>query len=801
MKPPACRDVLSCIDSNPEFRQALQKRLSVASDPIDSHNICRIHVHTRSFDWTQPPNRNKGSQGTGTGFILSSTPSTTEIYIVTAHHVVANSVKINVNFAKISSEYVEAKLVGCNVDMDVAVIAIDDSDFTSLMRSKYANIGLHAGNSDRIGPSATVTAHGFALGSTQLQTTKGVVSARVDNPSRLQTDVAVNPGNSGGPLLDERQDNKVVGIVTSGRTDAQGINFVAPITESNIMITRIIEQYLATGRVVYDRMATLNCAFTKSNRVLLNSIDECNSGVYTTTVHPFILYPQTRSRALLNIIRNASRHLQAMLTTVRAELTTRHEAAETTLSTAASDAEAAETTLSTAASEAEAALARPKPTLGGLIDAQIALASAAASTLGGTLNRQLVEADSIVLRNLQRLLESPDDFKSAMTHGRWAALLSSHGPPMSNALRRAVMMLLQNDSLQDGDIVCTMIVAEREYDIDLQMTAKFDFWHDRVNFQSIFDRMACSEREQVQFKFFRGGSLLTARMALRPTMNKYRKMFADADDVPYLVLAGVFVMPLMHNHIPLFRNEPLHTLLTRPDSKHLSILVVTHILPESPFNECESIGVGDVLVSINGELATSIEDARDLWLTMSSTAPVVTLRMRDGSLATASRERIRETNDRIVTEYKSDEYVGFHVVRPNLSVYPIPSSPPASPPSGVASPPASPEVAPSDDAPMQSAPIVASPDDASGDLDTSADEEEEATTSDGDDTATIRREISDSDPDEQDEDALGGHSERGSSSSSSAASSLSTIVDDDLPQKDSQSVSNVGQETDLLFQR
>lgn len=747
MKPATCHSVLSCIDRSPAFRQELQKRLSVANEFVDSYNICRIHVHTRVFDWTQPPNRNKGSQGTGTGFIIEALSTDHETYIVTAHHVVANSVKINVNFAKISSEYIEAKMVGCNVDMDVAVIVIEDPNFMKSMKSKYDNVGLHLGNSDMIRPPATVTAHGFALGNTQMQTTKGVVSARVDNPSRLQTDVAVNPGNSGGPLLDES--NRLIGIVTSGRTDAQGINFAAPITESMIMINRIVEQYSKTGQIVYDRIATVNSSFTKSNRVLLDSIKNCNSGVYTTSVHPSVLYPQTPSDALENILNNMRRSENGPL----------------------------------------------------------------------AQSKQLLESNQPVFEAVQRLLrEHKDPFKFVMTQMRWSRFISEI--TMSNELRSGIVLLLRNDVLQDGDIVCSMVVNDKEYDIDLQMTAKFDFWHDRVNFQAIFDRMSCANGECVHFKYFRNGSLATTKMTLQPNLNAYRKMYADADAVPYLVMGGVFVMPLMLNHVPLFRNEPLYTLLTRPDNRHLSILVVTHILPESPFNECESIGVGDVLVSINDRLTTSIEEACDLWHHVSSDAAVVTLRMRDGSLATASREDIKKANARIISEYKSDEYVGFHVVRFDLKANanessPLPlrsPAPPESPP--VQPPPALPDAspfrptAPPDSSPRPSPETPAStnlvprpPVDAASapasetqnvplslqilspplphlpevskkgndeDLISETDDEEEELSSED---ATVRREISDS---EADDDAV----LRSPSSASSSDSSLSTIVDE-----------------------
>ena len=301
------------------FQKRLATRLNEQMD-IDSYSICRIHVHARSFDWTQPPNRNKGGSGTGTGFLLDAFPIVDDnLLIITAHHVVAHSVQIRVNFSKISSEYAEARLVGCNADMDVAVLVLKDGDLLSLMREKMKRIGLLIGKSDAIRPPATVTAHGFALGKPHMQTTKGVVSGRIDSPSRLQTDVAVNPGNSGGPLLDEN--NTVIGLVTSGMVDAQGINYVAPIEEVRIIVDRIVTRWrLQTTGPVFDRLPSLNCSFTKGNRVLLNRIQGCNSGVFCTSVHPLVEYPQNVSDALQNLKRNirlTTAHMKSLVHTVK----------------------------------------------------------------------------------------------------------------------------------------------------------------------------------------------------------------------------------------------------------------------------------------------------------------------------------------------------------------------------------------------------------------------------------------------------------------------------------------------------
>lgn len=567
----SCEDVLLCMQDSKFHKEITNALTSHRASDVESHNICRIHVHARSFDWTQPPNRNKGGSGTGTGFVLDEFPVTeqNEVFIITCHHVIAHSVQIRVNFSKISSEYMEASLVGSNPDMDVALIVIKDDAFAALLREK-GTTGLKKGDSDDIRPPADVTAHGFALGKPHMQTTKGVVSGRIENPSRLQTDVAVNPGNSGGPLLDDS--NRVIGLVTSGMVDAQGINYAAPIFEACVICQRLLRQWEAKGKAqpCTERLPSLNCSFTKSNRVLLKSIDGCKSGVFCTSVHPLLEYPQTIEAALENVQRE--------------------------------------------------------------------------------------KADESLVRAVKGARLHP-----SMTRGRWTKVLqdAKYEDPVSG------LAAIRNDTIQEGDIVCSMGVRGKTYDIDLQMTSKFDFWKDNIGFAAILDRLdnvENGEGDHVRLDYYRGSTMNKVDIPLMPQQNVFRKLHADADDVPYIVMGGIFVMPLLHNHISLFRREPMYTLMTRPDSRHESILILTHILPESPFNECETIGAGDVIVAINNTITFNLNDAHQAWERemAKENEHVVTLRMRDGSLASASVKQVKDCNVRITQEYNSPEYIGFH---------------------------------------------------------------------------------------------------------------------------------------------
>ena len=179
------------------------------------------------FDFYQ----NFESQGQGSGVIVAD-----EGYIVTNYHVVKASNDIRVTLS--TDEEVAAELIGFDEPTDIAVLKIEASD---LISAEWAD-------SDTVSVGSLVWAVGSPFGLKQSVTT-GVLSAKHRNTGHpyqdfLQTDAAVNPGNSGGPLVDER--GRVVGINTAivGKS-YQGICFAIP---SNVA-RQVYEQIRSKGKV------------------------------------------------------------------------------------------------------------------------------------------------------------------------------------------------------------------------------------------------------------------------------------------------------------------------------------------------------------------------------------------------------------------------------------------------------------------------------------------------------------------------------------------------------------------------
>ncbi len=171
----------------------------------------------------------------GTGFIVSP-----DGYIVTNFHVVREAAQIVVRLAD-QSERV-AKLVGSDAKTDLALLKVDATNLPTLL----------FGDSDRLEVGEPVMAVGNPFGLEQTVTT-GIVSAKErfigagPYDDFIQTDASVNPGNSGGPLVDAR--GALVGInsaIFSQSGGWAGISFAIPVS----LAKQVLPQLRERGRVV-----------------------------------------------------------------------------------------------------------------------------------------------------------------------------------------------------------------------------------------------------------------------------------------------------------------------------------------------------------------------------------------------------------------------------------------------------------------------------------------------------------------------------------------------------------------------
>jgi Do/DeqQ family serine protease len=204
----------------------------------------------RHFFDSPAPRRQQRTPSSGSGFIIDS-----QGRIMTNNHVVSNADEINVTLN--DRRTFKAHVVGTDPQTDVAIIQIDGKDLP----------WLPLGDSDQLRVGDWAIAIGNPLGELRGSVTVGIVSAQgrtnlniyggtPDYQDFIQTDAAINFGNSGGPLCNIR--GEVIGINTAINTSGQGIGFAVPIN----LAKHVAEQLVAHGSVRRSQLGVMLAEMT-----------------------------------------------------------------------------------------------------------------------------------------------------------------------------------------------------------------------------------------------------------------------------------------------------------------------------------------------------------------------------------------------------------------------------------------------------------------------------------------------------------------------------------------------------------
>lgn len=266
---PAQNGDLDLLDAYSAAVTKVVERISPSVVKIDvSHHLRRRRAASRWRDRRQAPDQITGS---GSGVIFAP-----DGFVLTNSHVVHQAASIRVVLA--DGRELPAQLIGDDPFTDLAVVRVEAQELPAA----------EFGDSGAIKIGQLVIAVGSPLGF-QATVTAGVVSAlgrslqvhggrMVDNV--IQTDAALNPGNSGGPLVNSRAE--VIGINTAAIPWAQGICFSIPINTAKLIAARLISNgkvtraYLGIGGQVVEisRVALREHQIQGTRGVMVSHIED-----------------------------------------------------------------------------------------------------------------------------------------------------------------------------------------------------------------------------------------------------------------------------------------------------------------------------------------------------------------------------------------------------------------------------------------------------------------------------------------------------------------------------------------------
>jgi len=189
--------------------------------------VVQVFSYIAAIDLLEPYKTPHQKAATGTGFFIDD-----QGHIITNAHVVDQAVDIRITIPSLGKKYIKVNLISICHDYDIALLQVSDED-RALIRAQIEKIPfLPLGNSDLVCRADEVMALGYPLGQHSLKSTTGVISGREQD--MIQMSAPINPGSSGGPLLNMK--GEVVGINAAGVVGAQNVGYIIPINRLKLLL-------------------------------------------------------------------------------------------------------------------------------------------------------------------------------------------------------------------------------------------------------------------------------------------------------------------------------------------------------------------------------------------------------------------------------------------------------------------------------------------------------------------------------------------------------------------------------------
>ncbi len=189
--------------------------------------VVQIFSHVAATNLLQPYAAPNLAATSGSGFFVSDQGD-----IITNAHVIDQAQGIWIQIPSLGKRIIDVDVVGVSPDRDLALLRVSPEGLDLIRHELGAIPFLPLGDSDLVRRADDVLALGYPLGQQSLKSTTGVISGREQN--LIQMSAPINPGSSGGPLLNTR--GEVVGINQSGIVEAQNVGYIIPVNDLKIIL-------------------------------------------------------------------------------------------------------------------------------------------------------------------------------------------------------------------------------------------------------------------------------------------------------------------------------------------------------------------------------------------------------------------------------------------------------------------------------------------------------------------------------------------------------------------------------------
>lgn len=186
-----------------------------------SDTVVQIFAHISAIDILKPYVPPTQGQAAGSAFFINDQGD-----LITNAHVVNQGESFWIQIPSLGKRIIDVELISISPERDLALLRVKPASL-EIIRQELGKVPfLPLGDSDTVRRSDEVLALGYPLAQQSLKSTTGVVSGREHN--FIQLSAAINPGSSGGPLLNTQ--GQVIGINSSGVTQAQNVGYAIPVS-------------------------------------------------------------------------------------------------------------------------------------------------------------------------------------------------------------------------------------------------------------------------------------------------------------------------------------------------------------------------------------------------------------------------------------------------------------------------------------------------------------------------------------------------------------------------------------------